>query len=117
MVMEFMQGGPLFSQLSESKTLAEDAIRFYAAELVLALDYLHSRGIIYRDLKPENILLGADGHIKLTDFGLSKVGVSSKDSIIKLVVKINFCLSLPTLFFYILYNSNLFIQTKGVNAA
>jgi serine/threonine protein kinase len=51
--------------------LKEDHARFYAAELALAIEYLHSKNIIYRDLKPENILLAGDGHIKLTDFGLS----------------------------------------------
>ncbi|XP_066352452.1 phototropin-1B-like isoform X2 [Miscanthus floridulus] len=53
------------------KVLKEDAVRFYAAEVVMALEYLHCQGIIYRDLKPKNILLHRDGHISLTDFDLS----------------------------------------------
>lgn len=52
--------------------LKEDEIRFYSAEIILALEYIHQLGVIYRDLKPENILIESDGHIKLTDFGLSK---------------------------------------------
>lgn len=51
----------------------EEDVKFYLAELALALHHLHSLGIIYRDLKPENILLDSDGHIALTDFGLSKL--------------------------------------------
>ena len=72
MVMEFMQGGELFYHLSRLRRFSEDIARFYIAEVIIGLEYLHGRGIIYRDLKPENILLGLDGHIKLTDFGLSK---------------------------------------------
>ena len=53
-------------------TFPEARIRFYAAEIILALETLHKEGIIYRDLKPENIILDSNGHLKLTDFGLSK---------------------------------------------
>ena len=56
----------------EEVNFLEDDCRFYAAELVLALEYLHSKDIIYRDLKPENVLLDNDGHLKIIDFGLSK---------------------------------------------
>lgn len=55
----------------------EEDVKFYLAELALALEHVHQLGIIYRDLKPENILLDADGHIALTDFGLSKLPPSS----------------------------------------
>ena len=54
-------------------------MKFYAAEVVLALEHLHKMGIIYRDLKPENIMIGADGHLKITDFGLSKTQLKEGD--------------------------------------
>jgi serine/threonine protein kinase len=72
MVMDFINGGELFFHLRKQKRFTEEKARFYSAEIILALSYLHSLDIIYRDLKPENILLDADGHIRLTDFGLSK---------------------------------------------
>lgn len=72
LVMDFVNGGELFFHLRRAKRFTEEKARFYGAELLLALHYLHSRGIIYRDLKPENILLDSEGHIKLTDFGISK---------------------------------------------
>lgn len=53
--------------------------RFYAAQIFLALQYLHSKNIIYRDLKPENVLIDGDGYVKITDFGLSKTNVSTDD--------------------------------------
>jgi len=75
LILEFLRGGDLFTRLSKEVMFTEDDVKFYLAELALALDHLHSLGIIYRDLKPENILLDADGHVQLTDFGLSKESV------------------------------------------
>ncbi|WAR07251.1 KS6A3-like protein, partial [Mya arenaria] len=72
LILEFLRGGDLFTRLSKEVMFTEEDVKFYLAELALALDHLHKVGIVYRDLKPENILLDSDGHIKLTDFGLSK---------------------------------------------
>ncbi|KAI8338269.1 kinase-like domain-containing protein [Chlamydoabsidia padenii] len=72
MVMDFVPGGELFRVLRKQKKFTEEATRFYAAEVILALEYLHDNEIIYRDLKPENILLDEKGHVKLTDFGFAK---------------------------------------------
>ncbi|KAJ3374216.1 hypothetical protein GGF31_007735 [Allomyces arbusculus] len=75
--LEYCVGGEFFRALQSrpGRCLREDEVRFYVAEVVLALEYLHMNGYIYRDLKPENILLHASGHIKLTDFDLSKKAV------------------------------------------
>lgn len=72
MIMDYIEGGELFSLLRKSQRFPNPVAKFYAAEVCLALEYLHSKGIIYRDLKPENILLDKNGHIKLTDFGFAK---------------------------------------------
>jgi len=71
-VMEYVNGGELFFHLSRERQFTEDRTRFYGAEIISAIDYLHKRGIIYRDLKLENLLLDKDGHIKIADFGLCK---------------------------------------------
>lgn len=75
LVLDFLRGGDLFGRLAKEIMFTEEDVKFYMAEIVLALDHLHSLGIIYRDLKPENILLDYEGHIALTDFGLSKESV------------------------------------------
>jgi len=75
-VLEFCPGGELFFHLSRASRFSEGRCRFYASEILLAIEYLHRLNIIYRDLKPENILLDLEGHVKLTDFGLSKEGIS-----------------------------------------
>ncbi|CCM07178.1 uncharacterized protein FIBRA_09519 [Fibroporia radiculosa] len=72
LVMDFHPGGDLATQLARWGRLGRDRARFYAAEIVEGVEGLHAAGVIYRDLKPENILIAADGHIVLTDFGLSK---------------------------------------------
>ncbi|KAM3829592.1 RAC-beta serine/threonine-protein kinase isoform 1-T1 [Vipera latastei] len=75
-VMEYANGGELFFHLSRERVFTEERARFYGAEIVSALEYLHSRDVVYRDIKLENLMLDKDGHIKITDFGLCKEGVS-----------------------------------------
>jgi serine/threonine protein kinase len=75
MVIDYFNGGELFHHLTQEDYFAEERARFYAAQVVSALSYLHARQVIYRDLKPENILLDMDGNICLVDFGLCKEGI------------------------------------------
>lgn len=77
-VMELMIGGDFNNILESFGALEEDVAKFYIAEIVLALSNLHQLGIVHRDLKPDNILLNKNGHIKLTDFGLSEVGIQKQ---------------------------------------
>jgi len=85
MIVDYFTGGELFFHLRTGGAFSEERGRFYAAEMSLALVCLHQHNIIYRDLKPENVLLDGEGHIKLTDFGLSK------DSIIGNSLTHTFC--------------------------
>jgi len=78
-ILDYVNGGELFFHLQKEKRFNEDRVRFYAAEILLALEHLHQNGIIYRDLKPENILITNEGHIVLTDFGLCKEGIEKED--------------------------------------
>nr|AML79161.1 putative LOV domain-containing protein [Urtica dioica] len=84
LITDFCPGGELFALLDKqpTKTFKEDCARFYAAEVLIGLEYLHCLGIVYRDLKPENILLQKDGHIVLADFDLSFL-TSCKPQVIK----------------------------------
>jgi len=74
-IMDFINGGELFHHLSIEGSFSEERSKFYAAEILLGLEYLHASGVIYRDLKPENLLLNYQGHVVITDFGLSKEGL------------------------------------------
>lgn len=71
-VLEYVVGGELFSHLRKAGKFPNDVAKFYAAEVILAFEYIHSMDILYRDLKPENLLLDVGGHIKITDFGFAK---------------------------------------------
>lgn len=80
LILEYAQGGELFTHLATERMFPEDTAAFYMAEMVLALEHLHQTvGVVYRDLKPENCLLDSEGHLLLTDFGLSKVAVDGED--------------------------------------
>ncbi|CAG5132067.1 unnamed protein product [Candidula unifasciata] len=73
MLLEYVPGGELFSYLRSMGRFSNSAGNFYASEIIVALEYLHGKAIIYRDLKPENLLLDREGHLKITDFGFAKV--------------------------------------------
>ena len=79
-VLEYCPGGELFNLLSKSGRFPEYQAKFYAAQMVIALEYLHKNDIIYRDLKPDNVLLDNQGYIKITDFGLSRVNVTNNEA-------------------------------------
>ena len=78
MILDFCPNGDLSIHLNNKQIFEENEAKFYIAEVVLAMDYLHKKDILYRDLKPENILVSHDGHIKMADFGLAKEGVNDK---------------------------------------
>jgi len=72
MIFDYMPGGDLFYHIKKKGHLSEKCAVFYGSQIILGLEYLHSKNIMYRDLKPENILIDSDGNIKLTDFGICK---------------------------------------------
>ncbi|KAI8851845.1 kinase-like domain-containing protein, partial [Chytridium lagenaria] len=81
LVMEYLIGGDLSTLLQAFGTFDLEMTRMYSAEVVLALEYLHANGITHRDLKPDNMLINGEGHVKLTDFGLSRISVQDQESI------------------------------------
>uniref|UniRef100_A0A672NR19 non-specific serine/threonine protein kinase n=1 Tax=Sinocyclocheilus grahami TaxID=75366 RepID=A0A672NR19_SINGR len=72
LILDYVSGGEMFTHLYQRDHFSEDEVRIYVGEIILALEHLHKLGIVYRDIKLENILLDSDGHVVLTDFGLSK---------------------------------------------
>lgn len=78
-VMPYIEGGDLSVFLRKRGTFWENEVKFFTAQIILALDFLHGKGIIYQDLKPGNVLLGTDGYIKLTDFGAAKLKHQTKN--------------------------------------
>ena len=72
MILDYCPGGDMARALSKERRFNEERARLYTAEILLAIQYLHKRDIIFRDLKPDNVVLDYEGHCRLTDFGLSK---------------------------------------------
>lgn len=71
----------MFNLLSKKTRFSEDQTRFYAAQMILALEHLHEKDIVYRDLKPENVLIDKQGYVRITDFGLSRMNVTGDDGV------------------------------------
>lgn len=78
-MLDLCPGGELFYHLSRFRRFKEEVAKFYIVEVILALQYLHEKNVLYRDLKPENIVLDESGHLKLTDFGLSQLDFKWND--------------------------------------
>ena len=72
-ILEFIQGGELFTILRSQGSFPEEQAKFYGAHIITIFEYLHSKNIVYRDLKPENVLINVNGYLKLTDFGFAKI--------------------------------------------
>lgn len=86
MLLDYCPGGEVFSYLRRARRFNESTSQFYAAEIVLILEFLHEKqGVAYRDLKPENILIDAQGHLKLVDFGFAKKVENSKHYLVKAI--------------------------------
>ena len=84
LVTEFMQGGDIFFHLHEKGKFKRERAKFYIIEILIAIEFLHKNNMVYRDLKPENILMDKEGHIKITDFGLSKILDDMNDKVFTL---------------------------------
>ncbi len=80
LVMEYLPGGDCASLCKVLGGLSEEWARQYIAEVVIGLQHLHSKGVVHRDLKPDNLLIDQKGHLKLTDFGLSKIGLLGRQT-------------------------------------
>ena len=78
-VLEYCPGGELFTYVKKYRKLSEEAAKFFITEILLGIEHLHQRDIIYRDIKPENILLDLDGHVRIADFGLAKPDITQQN--------------------------------------
>lgn len=80
MILDYCPGGDLAYHLNQRQIFEEKEAKFFIAEVILAMEYLHNLDILYRDLKPENILIDEEGHAKMADFGLAKEGINNNQT-------------------------------------